>query len=479
MTATGDTGSAGKAPVMAGALTTSPASAPHAAPDPAQRSAQPDPKATLAPAATPAPTPAPTPALNPAPQPAAKPGPQSAGQRAGRPAPQPAPQPVVQPTAQAAPRVKTHIPPPTAIRDAPPRARRLSRRILLAGAVLIGGVFAAALVIGLSDTKNRNRSASDPEITTSPAPPESVRAAPANYDSMSLAGEPELASPTDRLWGDHPPPPDPQPAFPPDAQYDAGSAPPLPPRDPALSEAARADAAARGSPILFADRPEGAIQAAPTPTRGPHGAFLAAQGRSESVLDAHLSAPASRYMIQAGATIPAALLTALNSDLPGRVIAQVSENVYDSQTGDHLLVPQGARLIGAYQSEVSYGERRILIAWNRLILPSGWSIELKGMEATDASGAAGARARTDNHLGRLALASVLSGALTVAANEVEDDTGGGLTPSVGDAAAQEAASVGGRIVDRDLSVRPTLRVPAGALIRVLVSRDIVLRPYRP
>lgn len=475
MTATGDTGSAGKAPVIAGAPTTSPASAPHAAPDLGQRSAQPDPKATPAPAANPAADPA----LNPAPQPAAKPAPQPAEQRASQPAPQPAPHPEAQSTAQAAPRVKTHIPPPTAIRDTPPRARRLSRRILLAGAVLIGGVFAAALVIGLSDTKNRNRSASDPEITTSPAPPESVRAAPANYDSMSLAGEPELASPTDRLWGDHPPPPDPQPAFPPDAQYDAGSAPPLPPRDPALSEAARADAAARGSPILFGDRPGGTIQAAPTPTRGPHGAFLAAQGRSESVLDARLSAPASRYMIQAGATIPAALLTALNSDLPGRVIAQVSENVFDSQTGDHLLVPQGARLIGAYQSDVSYGERRILIAWNRLILPSGWSIELKGMEATDASGAAGARARTDNHLGRLALASVLSGALTVAANEVEDDTGGGLTPSVGDAAAQEAASVGGRIVDRELSVHPTLRVPAGAPIRVLVSRDIVLRPYRP
>src|SRR5690606_28778487 len=99
---------------------------------------------------------------------------------------------------------------------------------------------------------------------------------------------------------------------------------------------------------------------------------------NESRLDARLTPPRSRYEIQAGHVIPAALVTALNSDLPGRVIAQVTSPVYDSVTGDHLLIPQGSRLIGTYRAGARYGDHRILLVWNRLILPTGWSIELEG-----------------------------------------------------------------------------------------------------
>jgi len=198
------------------------------------------------------------------------------------------------------------------------------------------------------------------------------------------------------------------------------------------------------------------------------------------VLDAPLIPPRSPFELQAGAVIPATLVTALNSELPGRFIPQVMAPVYDSVTGDHLLIPQGARLIGAYDSANVYGDTRVMLLWNRIIMPNGWSLQLRGMEATDPSGAAGLTARTDNHLDRLAGAICVSAVLSNLANEAEDThKGESLTQSAGDAAAQEAARVGGKIVDRQLNVRPTLRVRPGAPVRVLVSRDIQLRPYRP
>ena len=165
--------------------------------------------------------------------------------------------------------------------------------------------------------------------------------------------------------------------------------------------------------------------------------------------------------------------------LPGRVIAQVTAPVFDSVTGAHLLIPQGSRLIGTYDNAVAYGDRRLLLVWNRLILPNGWSINLQDMQGADPAGAAGLRDRTDNHLDRLAGAIALSAIISVVANNAEDDDdGASLSQSLGDAAAQEAARTGGSIVDRELSVRPTLRVRAGAPVRVLVMRDIGLRPYR-
>lgn len=373
------------------------------------------------------------------------------------------------------PRPKAHVPPPTAIRAEPPRARRLSRKTLMAGALLIGGLFSFALVAGLSDT-NRSRQdvARQDEATHAPTAPDSVRAAPSSYEQVNLAPlEPELAPPRDILWGDAGPPPGYGQAER-DGVSDAGMAP----RGPSAAE--QAETAARASPILFGD--PAALQAggaASLPGDGRRDGFMAAQRNSESVLQASLTPPSSRYLIQAGSVIPATLITALSSDLPGRVIAQVTENVYDSRSGDHLLVPQGARLIGTYQSESRYGDRRVLIAWNRLILQNGWSIDLQGMEATDAGGASGLSAHVDNHLERVAFASLLSGALSVSANEAQDGESSGLSQSVGDASAQEAARVGARIVDRELDVRPTLRVPAGASVRVLVSRDINLRAYRP
>lgn len=344
-------------------------------------------------------------------------------------------------------------PPDISIRATPPSPKRLSRKVLLAGVCAAGLVIAFALVSGLSDRPDR-RGGAETAVAAAGGPPESIQQAASNYEADDLprgriendaeptaGGEELLLPPQDPMWNGG-----------------AGG-----PETPARAEPIEADPQqqARVSPILFGERRESADDQA-----------------GESRLDARLAPPRSRYEIQAGHTIPAALVTALNSDLPGRVIAQVTSPVYDSVTGDHLLIPQGSRLIGTYRDGARHGDHRILLVWNRLILPNGWSINLDGMEATDASGASGLTDRTDNHLDRLAAAVALSSIITVAANEAEDEDDSSLTQSLGDAAAQEAARTGARIVDRELTVRPTLRVRAGAPVRVLVTRDIQLRPYR-
>ncbi len=366
--------------------------------------------------------------------------------------------------------------PDLSIRAKPPSPKRLSRKVLLAGALGIGGVVASALLLGLGERPDR-LGAENEAVAAAAGPPESIQSASGQYSASDLPRGGLDAEGRDMLWGEHQPPVD-ELAL-------------QPPADPAWSaRGARAgnvtpdpQALARGAPILFGDggrgdRALGAGQGQ-SASGGPRAAFLASQSGGDDRLDARLSPPRSRYELMSGAVIPAALVTELNSDLPGRVIAQVTAPVYDSVSGEHLLIPQGSRLLGTYDSATAHGDHRLLLAWNRLIFPNGWSINLRGMEGSDPTGAAGLRDRTDQHLDRLVGAIGLSAIISVIANEAEDDSEGSFGQSVGDAAAQEAARTGGRIVDRELSVRPTLRIRAGGAVRVLVTRDIQLRPYAP
>lgn len=360
----------------------------------------------------------------------------------------------------------------TAIRAAPPKPRRLSRKTLMAGALGLGALIAFALINGLSERDRTPENGEDASQSLQIAnPPENIREAPANYDLATLQPPDEDR---DYFWGDHAPA---------DASLAAPDDPGPAAYQPARPSPLEAEAeAARISSILFSDRrgvAGPAIDQSFTET-GRRAAFLNGQrGRDDGVLDATYTPPRSPYTIQAGATISAALITALNSDQPGRVIAQVSENVFDSVTGETLLIPQGARLVGSYDSDTAYGERRLLVVWNRLIMPNGWSIPLRAMPGADAAGSAGLTGDVDAHIGRIAVASLISAVLGVAANESEDEDDARLSQSIGDAAAQQAAQTGSRIVDRELNVRPTLRVRAGARVRVLVSQDIQLRPYPP
>lgn len=349
-------------------------------------------------------------------------------------------------------------PPNVAIRTKPPSPKRLSRKVLLAGAAIAGLIITTALLFGLSPQQPRTAAEQDAQASVS-GPPETIAQAASGYDAGSFApDDAELLPPEDPLWAE---PTLTQPSSPAGASNVGGAA-------PSAAAAPDPETVARSAPILFA----GAYATTTTADRD------AEEGR----LHARLLPPRSRYEIQSGNVIPAALVTGLNSDLPGRVIAQVTAPVYDSVTGTHLLIPQGSRLIGTYENSVRYGDSRILLAWNRLILPNGWSINLREMNASDPTGAAGLSDRTDNHFSRLAAAIGLSAIISVIANESEDEGSqddASLSQSVGDAAAQQAAQTGSQIVQRDLSVRPTLRIRPGASVRVLVTRDIQLRPYRP
>lgn len=351
-------------------------------------------------------------------------------------------------------------PPDLAIRSRPPSPRRLSRKVLMAGSIVAAAIVAFALINGLSERPDR-RGAQAQAVAAAGGPPETVQQAKSQYgaDDMPLgqvdsAAPPdgELLAPEDPLWANAP-----EPARASPRSVGAQGATDAAPVDP--------QNVARASAILF----RGAA------ARGE----ASSREDTDARLDAKLTPPRSRYEIQAGQVIPAALVTALNSELPGRVIAQVTAPVYDSITGDHLLIPQGSRLIGAYDNGATHGDKRLLLVWNRLILPNGWSINLRDMIGADPTGASGLRDRTDDHLDRLAGAIGLSAIISVIANEAEGDKERrSLTQSVGDAAAQQAAQTGGRVVDRELAVRPTLRVRAGGSVRVLVMRDIQLRPYR-
>jgi type IV secretory pathway VirB10-like protein len=195
-----------------------------------------------------------------------------------------------------------------------------------------------------------------------------------------------------------------------------------------------------------------------------------------------LQTPLSPYELMTGTVIPAALITGLNSDLPGQVIAHVTQDVYDSVSGRHLLVPQGAKLIGKYDSIVAYGQSRVLLIWTRLIMPDGSSVVLDNLPGADTQGYAGLEDGVDYHFWRLlrgaALSSLLGVSSALATNNVVGGTGtGNVIIPLGQSADQAANQAGQSIVSRDLGVQPTLTVRPGFPLEVMVNRDSVLRPY--
>lgn len=204
-------------------------------------------------------------------------------------------------------------------------------------------------------------------------------------------------------------------------------------------------------------------------------AFLRNEGNRQLVSLERLSAPVSPHVIQAGSIIPAALITGIQSDLPGPITAQVTQNVYDSLTGRILLIPQGSRLIGEYDSQVSAGQRRVLLAWDRLILPDGRSILLDRLPGADAAGMAGLSDRTDYHWGNMlkaALVSTMLGAGTELVADGEDELVRALRYGTQDTINQ----TGRQLVQREANVPPTLTIRPGFALRVLVTRDMAMEP---
>ena len=194
-----------------------------------------------------------------------------------------------------------------------------------------------------------------------------------------------------------------------------------------------------------------------------------------------VSAPVSSYVVQAGNIIPASLITGIRSDLPGQITAQVTENVYDSPTGRFLLIPQGTRLIGIYDSQVAFGQSRVLLVWTRLIMPNGRSIVLERQPGADAAGYSGLEDDVDNHWGVLFKAALLSTLLGVG-SELGSTTGTGSNSDVITALRRGSSDslnqTGQKVVQQNLNIQPTLTVRPGFPVRVVVNRDLVLEPYK-
>ena len=206
-----------------------------------------------------------------------------------------------------------------------------------------------------------------------------------------------------------------------------------------------------------------------------HTAFLNGPVDRQIVAPDRVTPPASPYILQAGSVIPAALITGIRSDLPGQITAQVTENVYDSPTGSLLLIPQGTRIIGQYDDGVTFGQRRVLLVWNRLILPGGRSIVLERLPGADASGYAGLEDGVDYHWWDLMKAAGLSTLLAVGAELATSDEDR-LIRAIRDGAQDTVNQAGQQIVQRQLQVAPTLTIRPGFPVRIIVTRDLVVEP---
>lgn len=240
--------------------------------------------------------------------------------------------------------------------------------------------------------------------------------------------------------------------------------------------------------------PAGYLQGAPGGTQQSlHGAaaneaFARAQrGKQEKdqgYLTARLHKPVSHSELFSGSVIPAVLVTGINSQLPGEITAQVRQNVYNSLDPSEVVIPQGSKLIGVYDSGVQYGQSRVLVAWSRVIYPNGETVDLRGMSGVDGLGEAGFSQITDNHymriFGSAFLISLLGAAAQLAQPQQSSSLAnpGAMQTGTG-AIAQEMDSVGGDMLQKNLSIAPTLKIRPGYLFNVLVSKTMILPPYHP
>ena len=187
--------------------------------------------------------------------------------------------------------------------------------------------------------------------------------------------------------------------------------------------------------------------------------------------------PTSPYHLMAGTIISASLITGINSDLPGVVMAQVTENIYDTVTGHTLLVPQGARLIGRYDSQIAQGQRRAMIIWQRLLMPNGSHITLDNMTASDQAGYSGLSDGVDFHTGDLMKGILLSTLLGVGTEFAIGDDENGLLQALTDSTQRTVNKAGQAIVEQYLNRKPTLTIRPGWKLKVIVHKDLTLKPY--
>ena len=203
-------------------------------------------------------------------------------------------------------------------------------------------------------------------------------------------------------------------------------------------------------------------------------------------LDSQVQAPASPYMLRTGFVIPATMISGINSDLPGQVMAQVSQNVWDTATGRFLLIPQGTRLIGAYSSDVAYGQERVLMAWQRLIFPDGKVLDIHAMPGADSAGYAGFSDQVNNHWFRTISSAILMSGVIAAVDLSQDNTNSSDSSdrqragdALSEALGQTLGQVLGQIISKNLNISPTLEIRPGYRFNVIAVKDMTLPgPYQ-
>ena len=217
-------------------------------------------------------------------------------------------------------------------------------------------------------------------------------------------------------------------------------------------------------------------------------AFFDRAGKDTSWILPHSRTAGQKYEVKTGAVIPGIMVTGINSDLPGNIIAQVSQNVFDSATGNHLLLPQGAKLFGVYDSRVVYGQERVLLAWNRVVFPDGSAITLGAMPGSDESGYAGYSDKVDNHyfriFGSAILMSLITGGMSYSMDSLDNSSSNSDKPTLqnemGSALAAQLGQATLQLLQKNLNIKPTLEIRPGYQFNVIVTKDLVFeRPYRP
>ena len=190
--------------------------------------------------------------------------------------------------------------------------------------------------------------------------------------------------------------------------------------------------------------------------------------------------PLSTYEIKAGWNIPAILITGVNSDLPGQILAQVTQNVYDSATGKYLLIPQGTKVVGAYSSNIIYGQSRLLVAWNKLIFPNGDTLNLDGMQGTSQDGYTGFEDQVDNHyfriFGSAFLLSSISAGIALSDNSDTNSEKETASDNAIAQAIQQMGQVASEMIRKNMNISPTLKIRPGYKFNIFVTKDIILEP---
>ena len=391
------------------------------------------------------------------------------------------------------------------LRVRPKPVRRINRKVLMGGTAILSLVLFGAVMVALDPPDFRGGQQAQELYNTDRKPvADGLAGLPSTYDAIPKLGPPlpgDLGDAMHKVDTNAPPElPLSDKPFQPDPEADIARADRI--RLARLAQQGRESklfySVATASKVGDASKEDGtATPTTPSPFAA-LGQLDALQGQEQPALQtaqdkklAFLNAkpdgsiynehnqqkPISPFTLMAGSIIPASLVTGLNSDLPGFVIGQVTEHVYDTVTGRHLLVPQGSKIIGKYDSVVAFGQKRALVIWQRLIRPDGSSLVIDNLPATDEGGYAGLEDKVDYHtwslLKGIALATLLGVGTELSLGNNEND----LVAAIRQSAQENTNQAGQQFVQRQLDVQPTLTVRPGWPLRIIVHKDLILDPY--